>query len=155
MIKNPYLTVDAVILCEDESIAGRTCSATQKIKDFSTVLIKRKYDPYKGSWALPGGFVEWGETVESAVLREVKEETGLEIDLIKLIGVYSDPKRDPRGHTVTVCYLTRKKRGELKADTDASSVQCFKKEEILKLKLAFDHDMILKDAFKLLDNLEK
>jgi ADP-ribose pyrophosphatase len=130
------LTVDAVILCEDESL----------------ILIKRKYDPYKGSWALPGGFVEWGETVESAVVREAKEETGLEVDIIRMVGVYSDPERDPRGHTVTVCYLTRKTGGNLKADTDASSAQYFKKDEILKLKLAFDHDIILKDAFKLLDN---
>ena len=116
-------------------------------------LIQRKNDPYKGSWALPGGFVEWGETVESAVLREVKEETGLEVDLVELVGVYSDPERDPRGHTVTICYLVRKKGGELKADTDASNAQCFKKDSVLKLKLAFDHDIILKDAFKLLDNL--
>lgn len=114
-------------------------------------MIKRKYDPYKGSWALPGGFVEWGETVESAVVREVKEETGLEVDIIELVGVYSDPGRDPRGHTVTVCYLTRKIGGNLKADTDASIAQHFKKDEILKLKLAFDHDVILKDAFKLLN----
>ncbi|MEL7670820.1 NUDIX hydrolase [Methanobacterium sp.] len=124
-----------MILCEDDSI----------------VLIKRKYDPYKGSWALPGGFVEWGETVESAVVREAKEETGLEVDIIELVGVYSDPGRDPRGHTVTVCYLTRKIGGNLKADTDASIAQHFKKDEILKLKLAFDHDVILKDAFKLLN----
>ncbi|WP_424354411.1 NUDIX domain-containing protein [Methanobacterium sp. MBAC-LM] len=124
-----------MILCEDDSI----------------VLIKRKYDPYKGSWALPGGFVEWGETVESAVVREVKEETGLEADIIELVGVYSDPERDPRGHTVTVCYLVRKIGGNLKADTDASIAQHFKKDEILKLKLAFDHDVILKDAFKLLN----
>lgn len=124
-----------MILCEDDSI----------------VLIKRKYDPYKGSWALPGGFVEWGETVESAVVREVKEETGLEADIIELVGVYSDPERDPRGHTVTVCYLMRKIGGNLKADTDASIAQHFKKNEILKLKLAFDHDVILKDAFKLLN----
>ena len=119
------------------------------------VLIQRKYDPYKGSWALPGGFVEWGETVESAVLREVKEETSLEVELVALVGVYSDPDRDPRGHTVTICYLTRKKGGELKADTDASNVQCFKKDELLKLKLAFDHNFILKDAFKLLSEIKR
>ncbi len=130
------MTVDAVILCEDGSI----------------VLIKRKYDPYKDSWALPGGFVELGETVDSAVVREAKEETGLEVEIISLVGVYSDPERDPRGHTVTVCYLTKKIGGSLMADTDASSAQYFKKDEILKLKLAFDHDIILKDAFELLNN---
>lgn len=136
MHKNPSLTVDAVIICENNEIA----------------LIKRKNDPYKGSWALPGGFVEYGETVESAVLREVKEETGLEVDLITMVGIYSDPDRDPRGHTVTICYLAKKVGGNLKADTDASKTNCFKKDEISRLKLAFDHDIILKDAFKLLEN---
>jgi 8-oxo-dGTP diphosphatase len=136
LYKTPSLTVDAVITCEDDSI----------------VLIKRKKDPYEGSWALPGGFVEYGETVESAVLREVKEETGLEIDLQGLVGVYSDPERDPRGHTVTICYLARKSGGELKADTDAADVECILKNEILKLKLAFDHNLIIKDAFKLMNN---
>lgn len=134
MYKNPSLTVDAVIICENNSI----------------VLIKRKKDPYKESWALPGGFVEYGETVESAAIREVKEETGLDVDLCKIVGVYSDPKRDPRGHTVTICYLAKRVGGELKADTDASDVQCFLKAEILKLKLAFDHEIILKDAFNIM-----
>ncbi|MDI6724386.1 MAG: NUDIX hydrolase [Methanobacterium sp.] len=136
MHENPSLTVDAVIICENNEIA----------------LIKRKNDPYKDSWALPGGFVEYGETVESAVLREVKEETGLEVDLVTMVGVYSDPDRDPRGHTVTICYLAKKVGGNLKADTDASKANCFKKDEISGLKLAFDHDFILKDAFKLLEN---
>jgi len=136
MYKSPSLTVDAVIMCKDNFL----------------VLIKRKKDPYKDSWALPGGFVEYGETVESAVIREVKEETGLDVDLKTIVGVYSDPDRDPRGHTVTICYLAQKSGGELKADTDASRVQCFKKEEISKMNLAFDHDIILKDAFNLLNN---
>lgn len=136
MYKTPALTVDAVIICEDDSI----------------VLIKRKKDPYKESWALPGGFVEYGETVESAAIREVKEETGLDVDLCKIIGVYSDPDRDPRGHTVTICYLAIKTGGNLKADTDASDVQCIKKDDALKLKLAFDHDIILKSALKILNN---
>ena len=127
--------MDAVIICKDSSI----------------VLIKRKNDPYKDSWALPGGFVEYGETVESAILREVKEETGLEIDLCGIVGVYSDPERDPRGHTVTICYLALKTGGKLKADTDASDVTCIPKGETIKLKLAFDHDLIIKDAFKIIE----
>ena len=126
MHKNPSLTVDAVITCENDSI----------------ILIKRKNNPYKDSWALPGGFVEYGETVEKAALREVKEETGLEITLCGIVGVYSDPERDPRGHTVTVCYLALKVGGELNADTDASDVSCLPKNEVLKLKLAFDHNLI-------------
>ena len=115
----------------------------------SAILIKRKNPPYKGSWALPGGFVEYGETVESAVLREVKEETGLEIDLDQISGVYSDPERDPRGHVITVCFTARKKGGKLKADTDASEVACLKLDSILKFNLAFDHKKILKDALNI------
>ena len=134
MHKTPSLTVDTVIICEKDSI----------------VLIKRKKDPYKDSWALPGGFVEYGERVEFAALREVKEETGLEVDLQGIVGVYSDPERDPRGHTVTVCYLAAVTGGKLKADTDASAVCCIPKREVLKLKLAFDHDSIIEDAFNLM-----
>ncbi|MGB9936423.1 MAG: NUDIX domain-containing protein [Methanobacterium sp.] len=134
MYKNPSLTVDAVIIYENKFI----------------VLIKRKKDPYAGLWALPGGFVEYGETVENATIREVKEETGLEIELKGIVGVYSDPQRDPRGHTVTICYLANCIGGELNADTDASDVQCILKEDIKDIKLAFDHDLIIKDAIKLI-----
>ncbi len=135
MYKNPSLTVDAVILHEDNCI----------------VLIKRKKDPYKNSWALPGGFVEYGEKIEYAVIREANEETGLEIELHDIVGVYSDPKRDPRGHTVTICYLATITGGILMADTDASDVCCLPKDDVLKLKLAFDHDIIIRDAFKLIE----
>ena len=131
-IKHPFLTVDAVILCNIDSV----------------VLIRRNNPPYKGFWALPGGFVEYGETVESAVLREVKEETGVEIDLNDISGIYSDPERDPRGHVITICFTARKREGSLKADTDASEVGCFKLDDIFKLNLAFDHNKILKDALK-------
>lgn len=134
MHKTPSLTVDAVVLSENELI----------------VLIKRKNNPYKDFWALPGGFVEYGETVESAAVREVKEETGLDVDLNGIVGVYSDYDRDPRGHTVTVCYIAMESGGKLKADTDASDVQYFHKNEVLRLKLAFDHEIIIKDAYKLL-----
>jgi len=130
-IKSPSLTVDAVVLCYDDSI----------------ILIRRKNEPYKDHWALPGGFVEYGETVESAILREVKEETGLNINLKGISGVYSDPERDPRGHTVTICYKAHKISGELKANTDASAVKCVKIDEALNYKLAFDHAQIIKDAF--------
>ncbi len=131
-IKHPFLTVDAIILCDDDSI----------------ILVKRKNSPYKGFWALPGGFVEYGETVESAVLREVKEETGLEIDLYNISGVYSDLNRDPRGHVITICFTARRKGGNLKADTDALEVDCLKLDDIFKLKLAFDHKKIINDALK-------
>jgi 8-oxo-dGTP diphosphatase len=131
-IKQPLLTVDAVISCEDKAI----------------VLIRRKNPPYQGYWALPGGFVNYGETVESAAIREVKEETGLEIDLYGILGVYSDPERDPRGHVVSVCFMAVENGGKLKADTDASEVACFKTKSALKLDLAFDHKNIIKDALE-------
>ncbi|RNI13792.1 NUDIX hydrolase [Methanohalophilus sp. RSK] len=124
--KTPLLTVDGVIILNGK-----------------IVLIKRKNEPYRGSFALPGGFVEIGETTEEAVKREVREETGLLIEILKLVGVYSDPSRDPRGHTVSVAYLAVGK-GEPKADTDAADVGCFKPNNLPEL--AFDHQRILNDA---------
>lgn len=129
--RSPALTVDAVVT-----------------KDDSIVLIKRKNDPFKGKWALPGGFVEYGETIENAVLREAKEETGLDVGIEKLLGVYSDPNRDPRGHTVSVCFLCRIVGGALKADTDSADVREFKLSELPDL--AFDHERIIGDAMVLL-----
>ncbi len=90
------LAVDAIVLCGDK-----------------IVLIRRKNEPYKDRLALPGGFVERDETVEQAVVRETKEETGLDTEIVRLIGVYSDPGRDPRGPTVSVCYQMRVKGGSL------------------------------------------
>ena len=102
------------------------------------VLIKRKREPFKGHYALTGGFVEYGETVEEALEREMKEETGLDVRIIRLIGVYSKPDRDPRGHTVSVAFLCMGE-GELKAGDDAKEVHVFPIDEALKLSLAFDH----------------
>ncbi|WP_148883472.1 NUDIX domain-containing protein [Thermococcus aciditolerans] len=112
------------------------------------VLIKRKHEPFKDSFALPGGFVEYGETVEEAALREAREETGLDVRLIKLVGVYSDPNRDPRGHTVTTAFLAIG-TGKLKAGDDAKEVHVVPVDEALKLPLAFDHAKILRDALSL------
>jgi 8-oxo-dGTP diphosphatase len=116
------------------------------ITDNKILLIKRKNDPFKGKWALPGGFVEYGETVEDAVVREVQEETGIITTIKDLIGIYSDPNRDPRGHTITVVYLLNKKGGVLIAEDDAADAKFFDINDLPKL--AFDHDIIIKDVLR-------
>lgn len=132
----PKLTVDSIIIRED-----------------SILLIKRLNPPFKGMWALPGGFVDVGETVENAVLRETLEETGLEVEIESILGVYSDPKRDPRGHSVSVCYMCRITGGKLSADTDALDARFYKLNELPEL--AFDHGKIIEDVKRFLKNRRK
>ncbi|RLF52784.1 MAG: ADP-ribose pyrophosphatase [Thermoplasmata archaeon] len=127
--KTPSLTVDGAV-----------------IKNDMILLVKRKHQPFKGKWALPGGFVEYGEKVEDAVTREVFEETGLNTKIVDLIGVYSDPGRDPRGHTVTIVYLLEIVDGELKEGDDASDVKFFDLKRLPTL--SFDHDKIIKDILR-------
>jgi len=111
------------------------------------ILLIRRGNPPPG-WALPGGFVEYGETLEAAAIREAKEETGLEVELRQQFHTYSDPRRDPRGHTVSTVFLARA-RGTAQAGDDAAGVGLFSLEE-LPSPLAFDHDRVLADyrAFK-------
>jgi len=123
----PVLAVDAVIVLENHTV----------------VLVRRRNPPFQGSWALPGGFCEVGETVEEAVRREAAEETGLEVEIERLIGVFSDPYRDPRGHVVSVAFLTHVVGGRLRAGSDADHVQAFKQPPA---ELAFDHRRILAAA---------
>ena len=128
--ETPLLTVDAVILYEGNKI----------------VLIRRKNPPYQGELALPGGFVDIGETVENACIREAREETNVNVKINKLIGVFSDPKRDPRGHTVTVAFLCEPedKKSEPKALDDAEALEIVPLSKISSLKIAFDHMDIIK-----------
>jgi 8-oxo-dGTP diphosphatase len=128
----PLLVVDAVIF----DAKGRV------------LLIRRGHPPYLGEYALPGGFVEVGERIEDACRRELKEETGVDAGRLKLVGVYSDPGRDPRGHSVAVAFTGRLRAGSVAlAGDDAAAVEWV--ADWRRIKLAFDHALILKDAVKL------
>ena len=110
------------------------------------ILIKRRNDPYKDCWALPGGFVEYGESVETAAIREAKEETSIDVELVDLVNVYSKPDRDPRGHTVTVAYTAKGDFSSKMAASDAKDIGIFCEEEIDGIEIAFDHREIIKDC---------
>ncbi len=128
MKKSPRLAVDVVIVYPDGKF----------------VLVKRTFPPFKDHWALPGGFVEYGEKVEEAALREAKEETGLDVELLELVGVYSDPDRDPRGHVISIVFLAKPKSGSLRPSHETKEVRLFDR---IPDKMAFDHAKILRDAF--------
>lgn len=107
------------------------------------VLIKRKNPPE--GWALPGGFVEYGESLEAAAVREAKEETGLEVELLRQFHTYSDPKRDPRHHTITTVFIAKAK-GKAIAGDDAKEIDVFTKDTLPE-QIAFDHRDIINDYF--------
>ena len=109
--------------------------------DRPIVLIERAFPPY--GWAIPGGFVDVGERIEHAAVREAKEEVSLDVRLIALLGIYSDPNRDHRGHTVTACYVAEAQGDPLAAD-DAKNCQIFSLNALPDL-LAFDHAQVLAD----------
>lgn len=123
--KKPNITTDGILVLEGK-----------------VVLVKRKYPPFKGRYALPGGFVEYGEKMEDSVVREFEEETGLVTEMDRLLGVYSEPDRDPRGHTISGVFVLKFIRGEIR-DSEETSVKLFPIDELPSL--AFDHDRIMSD----------
>lgn len=129
--KVPALAVDSVVTNENQ-----------------IVLVKRKNPPYEGQWALPGGFVKEGEKTTEAAKREAQEETNLRITIDNLVGVYSDPTRDPRGHVVSVTYSGSIIGGELKSLTDAEETRFFNLNDLPNL--AFDHEQIIQDYIEAL-----
>ncbi len=130
--KNPVPTVDIIIQYKD-----------------GIVLIERKNFPF--GWAIPGGFVDYGESLEDAAVREAKEETNLDVTLIKQFHTYSEPGRDPRQHTISTVFIAKVENGSLKGKDDALEAKIFNKNNLPE-KIAFDHRKILKDFFKSVKN---
>ncbi|MFC1805063.1 macro domain-containing protein [Candidatus Omnitrophota bacterium] len=124
----PFLTVDAIIEI-----------------DGSIVLIKRSNPPF--GWALPGGFVDYGESLEDAVRREAKEETGLDLEELKQLHTYSEPDRDPRFHTVGTVFIAQGK-GKPRAGDDAAGLKVVTSSGLMKLEFAFDHKKVIRDYLK-------
>lgn len=128
----PWLSVDCVVFNEDAGL----------------LLIRRRNPPFEGEFALPGGFVDVGETVEAAALRELREETGVSGTIARLVGVYSDPKRDPRHHTVSVAFLVRAASATAPIAGDDAAAVAFRRDW-RDISLAFDHRRIVEDATRL------
>ena len=125
---NPLVTVDIIIEIDGQGI----------------VLIERRNPPH--GWALPGGFVDYGESLEQAAVREAKEETSLEVRLVEQFHTYSDPRRDPRHHTVSTVFIATAEGNPIGAD-DAKAARIFR-EDNLPAPIVFDHTQILKDYFR-------
>jgi 8-oxo-dGTP diphosphatase len=133
--RNPTPTVDIIIR-----------------KDSQILLVKRKKEPFKGYLVLPGGFVNEGERVEDAAKREAKEETSLDIELVNILGVYSEPNRDPRGHNMSTVFIGKLSQSNDKVDAiaqdDAAAIKWVNIEEVDNTSLGFDHKKIISDYRK-------
>jgi len=126
LYKRPLIAADGIVIIDDE-----------------IVLVKRGKEPYKGKYALPGGVVDYGEKVEDCVVREIREETGLDTRVLDLIGVYSDPSRDPRGHCISAVFHLARVGGSLHSGDDAAEVRTFSLTKVPSL--AFDHNEIVRN----------
>lgn len=134
---HPAVTADCVVFSRDD-------------KNTFVLLIKRKNEPFKDCWAFPGGFINMDESAEDAVIRELKEETGLVISKVEQLKAYSKPDRDPRERIITIAFIAESEYKDVKGSDDAKEARWF---DISNLpSLAFDHEIILKDA---LDRMNK
>ena len=131
MYKNPIPTVDIIIE-----------------KDDKIVLIRRKNEPFKGKLAIPGGFVNEGELIEDRAIIEAKEETFLDVELKEILGVYSIPDRDPRGHLMTTVFIAKPISGRVKAGDDAADAAWLELTDKILNEVSFDHKKILTDYLK-------
>lgn len=131
MYKNPIPTVDIIIEKDDE-----------------IVLIRRGREPFKGELALPGGFVNEGELIEDRAILEAREETSLDVELKEILGVYSIPDRDPRGHLMSTVFIAKPISGKVKGGDDAADASWFKIDEKILNELSFDHKKIITDYLK-------
>jgi len=131
MYKNPIPTVDIIIE-----------------KDDKVVLIRRKNEPFRGKLAIPGGFVNEGELIEDRAIQEAKEETSLDVELKEILGVYSIPDRDPRGHLMTTVFIAKPISGKMKGGDDAAEATWFKLTDKILNEVSFDHKKILTDYLK-------
>lgn len=135
MYRNPTPTIDIVI------------SDGKRV-----VLIKRGREPFKGKWVFPGGFVDYGETAEHAAEREALEETGMEIQVTSILGVYSAPDRDPRSHHINTVFIALPLNGDPQGGDDAADARWFDLDDLKAGDLAFDHDLIAADFKRWLDD---
>lgn len=134
IFRNPVPTVDIII----------------EIESVGVILIKRKNPPY--GWAIPGGFVDYGESLEEAAVREAKEETHMDVESLTQFHTYSDPRRDPRQHTISTVYIAKGK-GIPQADDDALDIGVFTASNLPE-EIAFDHRSILRDYFAAIRRLD-
>jgi 8-oxo-dGTP diphosphatase len=128
--KYRIVTVDSVILKENK-----------------VLLLKRSFGMFKGHWVLPGGKVTKGEDTWKAVVREAREETGLDVRVVRMIGFYDSPDRDPEKHAASMAFLCRPLKGKLKGNTESTDIRYFPVEELPE-KMGFDHRKIIQDTLR-------
>lgn len=145
------LTVDAIVFVKEEEISSLSAENNKDgiLSEIYVLLIERGNEPYKNKWALPGGFIEMNETLETACKRELLEETGLKVNQMSQFKTYDAVNRDPRGRTVSTVYSTElKEKTKVKGNDDAARAEWFSIDKLPEL--AFDHQQILEEFFELL-----